>query len=417
MDGLNILADENIPLAGELFGSLGSVVTAPGRQVDEDFPGLDRFDVLAIRSVTRITRALVDRARRARVIATATIGADHIDAAYIREANARRACPISVLSAPGSNAESVADYILYALMHVTAGRDRPLSAMSIGIVGHGNCGSRVARRAEAFGMHVLRCDPPLAEREAGFVSDGLDETLAADFVSLHVPLTREGESAHPTWQMIGPAELARMRPSGFLLNASRGAVVDSAALVAALTDGTIAGVVLDVYEGEPEPAPALIEGAAIVTPHVAGYAVEAKRRGATVIYEGTCRVLGLEPMDTAPLLLRGFRPPAGARIEFTIGDGGDAAADRAVRGLLGAIHDIGATSRELKATLGREDRGGMFDAMRRNYERDYARHELALYQVGFYDSVDDGLRAAILRRLAGFGMCAAERPHYVLAAR
>jgi DNA-binding response OmpR family regulator len=153
---MKILVDENIPLARELFGPLGEVVMVRGRDVDENTPGLETFDALAIRSVTNVTPALVDRAVRARLIGTATIGTDHIDVAYIARANAARRNPISVVSAPGSNADSVADYVLYALAYLTGQQGEPLSERTLGIIGCGNCGRRVAKRAAGFGMEVLR---------------------------------------------------------------------------------------------------------------------------------------------------------------------------------------------------------------------------------------------------------------------
>jgi erythronate-4-phosphate dehydrogenase len=424
---MRILVDANIPLAEELFGALGDVTLAPGREVTADFPGLDGFDILAIRSVTKVNGALLDRAAGLRLLATATIGTDHIDLDAVREAGRRRRQPITVISAPGSNAESVADHIWYALAYLTRDARAPFAGMTLGIVGHGNCGSRVARRAAGFGMKVLRHDPPLAEREPDFSSDPLDDVLAADFVTLHVPLTKADESENPTFHMIGTAELARMRLRAYLLNSSRGAVVDSAALIKALKTGAIAGAVLDVYEGEPEPVPELISLPVLATPHIAGYAVEAKRRGATAIYEQICSVLGVEPQDTRPLLMRGFDPRKGVEVRFG-SDGpltsGERPADRAlladdaVRRLLAAVHDVAAVSRELKATLSLERRGKVFDKMRRDYESEYARHELACYRVGCDDTVGPELRAEIEKRLAGFGIVITEdSPDYVLTLR
>ncbi|GAG07295.1 unnamed protein product, partial [marine sediment metagenome] len=190
--GMLIFADENIPLAAELFGSLGDMRLMNGREIDEHCNGIEKVDVLAIRSVTRITPALVERAKNLKVIGTATIGTDHIHTRSIRETERTGKRPITVISAPGSNAESVADYIWYALAYLTRDEAEPLRNKSIGIVGYGNCGSRAARRAAGFGMKVLRNDPPLEERDNSFVSDPLQEVLQADFVSLHVPLTREG---------------------------------------------------------------------------------------------------------------------------------------------------------------------------------------------------------------------------------
>lgn len=415
---MKILVDQNIPLARELFGSLGKITLVSGRDVAEGYAGLEEFDALAIRSVTRVTPALVDRAVNAKVIGTATIGTDHIDVGYIREANRSRKNPITVLSAPGSNADSVADHVWFALASLTHERGEPLSGGSLGIIGHGNCGSRVARRAEGFGMETFRYDPPLAERDPSFQSDSFEDTIAADFVTLHVPLTRAGESRHPTHHMIGAAQIARMRPTACLINTSRGDVVDSGALVQALTRGSIGGAVLDVYEGEPEPREELIRLPILATPHVAGYAVEAKRRGAIVVHEQMCRGFGLEPQDTRPLLMRGFRPEIGVSVEFGASGSPEAAADAAVRALLARIYDIRATSEELKRTLDRPARGAAFDRMRKDYDVDYGRHELGVYRVGFDDSVGAELRRKVEMRLRGFGCrIVDEGPNYILRVR
>jgi erythronate-4-phosphate dehydrogenase len=414
---VKILADQNIPLARELFGPLGEVVLAPGREVDADFPGLEEFDAMAIRSVTRVTADLIARAARLKALGTATIGTDHIDMACIERANRSRRRPIAVFSAPGSNADSVADYVLHALAHLTRDSAEALEGRSLGVIGCGNCGSRVARRAEAFGMRVVRCDPPRAEREAEFASAPFEEALAADFVTLHVPLTREGESPYPTHHMVGEAELNLMKPGAVLLNTARGGVVDSDALIEGFEGGSIRDAVLDVFEGEPAPPEELIRLPAIATPHVAGYAVESKRRGAVVIYEQICRALGEEPRETQSLLMRAFEPPSGEPVRFDAGGAPALSADNAVRAFMAATHDIGAVSRELKDTLGSPRRGELFDAMRRDYERRHGRHELSVYRVGFDASVGEGLRGLVERRLRGLGVAVeTESPHHVLSA-
>ncbi len=413
---MKILVDENIPLACELFGELGEVTLVKGRDVDEDYPGLAEFDALVIRSVTKVTPAVVDRAKKAQVIGTATIGTDHIDLAYIEQANAKRATHLTVFSAPGSNAESVADYVWYVLLWLTRDDPGALQDRTLGIIGHGNCGSRVARRAEGFGMRILRNDPPLAERDPQFRSDLFEETIRAEFVTCHVPLTHKGESAHPTHHMIDAEALAAMRQDAYLLNCSRGGVVDSQALMAALRRDAVAGAALDVFEGEPEPDEDLLRLPDLVTPHIAGYAVEAKKRGAAVIYQSICRLLGVPARDTLPLLMGGFAPQKGVAVPFEAADDAEAGADRAVRALLGSIYDIEATSRELKSTVGSARRGELFDAMRKNYVRDYGRRELASYSVACGESVPARLRFGIEARLRGFGVAVGSDPHFILKA-
>lgn len=434
---MKILVDENIPLAADLFGTLGEMQLAPGRAITPDLPGLDRVEVMAIRSVTPITRELLLKTPRLRAIGTATIGTDHIDMAAVEEAARCHGHPIRVFSAPGSNADSVADYVFYAIFHLTQGQT--LAGRSIGVVGVGNCGSRVARRAAALGMTVLPHDPPRAEAESGFRSLPIDEVVRADFVTFHVPLTRPGAGKHPTYHMINRELLAKMRRDSFLLNACRGAVADTADLVEVLRSRRIAGAVLDVYEGEPEPSAELIRLAAIATPHIAGYSIEGKRRGTIVIYRDICRALGLpERADAIGLMSKGLSAPRGVELPFPLCSDEGLTAEYALRALAAATHDIGACSEELKATLGKPDRGRLFDAMRRNYDRQYGRRDLSSYSVGIRipptrraaglpDTLCDpasnaeappALRRAIERCLDGFGVAVLRpgggEPNFVL---
>ena len=409
-----IIADENIPLARELFGRLGKVRTVHGRDINENLPDIEKAEVLAIRSVADITPALIDAAPNVRVIGTATIGTDHIDMDYIEEVNQSRDKPITVFSAPGSNADSVADYIWLALCHLTQGEDVPFSDKSIGIIGVGNCGSRVAKRAEGFGMKVLRNDPPREEQESDFRSDSLEEALQADVVTLHVPLTREGESKYPTYHMIAAEQVDMLRTDAVFMNACRGSVVKSGDLVERLHSDGASSAVLDVYEGEPAPPEELVKLPAISTPHIAGYAVEAKRRGAAVIYRATCQALGVKTGPVEEFLSGDFSPPSGEVVEFDGSGAPDPAADSAVRELFARIHDITEVSDSLKSTVGRDDRGAVFDRLRKEYGQG-ARHELSAYRVGLSDEMDSELREGIECRLAGFGVDVVEEDaHYIL---
>mgnify|MGYP006287088533 CR=1 FL=1 len=408
------IADENIPLARELFGRLGRVRTVHGRDINENLPGIEKAEVLAIRSVADITPSLVDAAQNVRVIGTATIGTDHIDMDYIEEANRTRARPITVFSAPGSNADSVADYIWLALCHLTRGGGVPFSEKSMGIIGVGNCGTRVADRAEGFGMKVLLNDPPREEQEANFRSDPLEEALQADIVTLHVPLTREDESKYPTYHMIASQQLEAMQGDATFMNACRGAVIKSGDLIDRLRGENGLAAVLDVYEGEPAPPEELVKLPPLATPHIAGYAMEAKRRGAAVIYRATCQALGVKTGPVEELLSGDFSPPSQELVEFDPSGGLDLAADNAVRELFARIHDITEISDSLKSTLDCDDRGAAFDQLRKEYGQG-ARHELSAYRVGLSDEMDSELREGIQRRLTGFDMeVVKEGANYVL---
>lgn len=276
-----IVADHNIPFVQEMYAGVAELRTADGHGIT---PQLVRdADILLVRSVTPVTRELLDGSR-VRFVGTATIGHDHVDCAYLE------ARSITFVSAPGSNANSVAEYVSAALLEAADQLGWTLAGKTIGVIGVGNVGRRVVPKAEALGLKVLKNDPPLqrATGDRSYVS--LDEALTADIVTCHVPLTRTGQD--PTHHMINAERMLRMRPGTLLLNSSRGAVVDGAALKANIRSGRLSSV-LDVWEGEPKIDAELLEEALIGTPHIAGYSTEGKTNGSIMLYEAVCRHLGI----------------------------------------------------------------------------------------------------------------------------
>jgi len=227
-----------------------------------------------------------------RFVGSATIGTDHVDRAHLRA----RGIPFA--HASGSNADSVADYVVGALLAIAGRQGGALRHQTVGIVGCGNIGDRLARRLPALGAHVLRNDPPLARaaekegRPHEYVP--LDAVLEkADVVTLHVPLTMDGPD--PTHHLVDAAFLAHLKEGAWLLNTSRGPVVDGEAVLAARRRGTLAAAVLDVWENEPTPDPALVDAVDVATPHIAGYAYDGKVRGTGMLYEALCEQLGVTP--------------------------------------------------------------------------------------------------------------------------
>ena len=216
---LRIIADENIPFAREAFEPLGTLTLVKGRER----PPVENADALIVRSVTKVTPDLLDGSP-VRFVGTATIGMDHIDTGYLHDSG------IGFASAPGSNAESVAEYVTAALLVHARDKGITLAGKSIAVIGVGNVGSRVVNKCRALGMTVLKNDPPLAEKTGDSSFLKLDDVIGADFVTFHVPLTREGR--WPTWHMAGPELLGEMK--GVLINTSRGSVVDGTALENAL---------------------------------------------------------------------------------------------------------------------------------------------------------------------------------------
>jgi erythronate-4-phosphate dehydrogenase len=167
-----------------------------------------------------------------------------------------------------------------------------LDTLTLGVVGVGNVGSKVAEVGRAFGMRVLLNDPPRARAEGGEAFTDLDTLLReSDIVTVHVPLTRGGGDA--TWHLFDAARLERMRPSQILINSSRGPVVDNAALKDALHKGALKAAVLDVWEGEPDIDIELLGLLDIATPHIAGYSADGKANGTTMSVRYLASKLGL----------------------------------------------------------------------------------------------------------------------------
>ncbi|MGA0587641.1 4-phosphoerythronate dehydrogenase PdxB [Dyella sp. KRB-257] len=357
---MKILVDENMPLARELFADFGEVVTRPGRGLS---PGDVRdADVLLVRSVTRVDPSLL-AGSRVRFVGTATIGTDHVDVDWLR------ARGIAFASAPGCNAMSVVDYVSSALLELADRHGLPLSGRRAGIVGLGNVGSRLRTRLLAMGLEVLGCDPPLADGGRTGLVD-LDAIAGCDIVSFHTPLVCDG--AHPTRHLADAAFLARLKPGAILINTARGAVVDNAALLAALQRRNDLHAVLDVWEGEPRLDRRLAARVDLATPHIAGYSYDGRLRGTWMLYEAFCAFLGRAPAATLDALV-----PATARCVLDIAQ----LAPRRALDLVRATWRIADDDAALRATLEADEdaRAAAFDRLRKQYplRREFATVELA----------------------------------------
>jgi len=348
---MKILADENIPYVREAFASLGEVAAVSGRAISPE--RVRGTDMLLVRSITKVNAALLDGSA-VRFVATATIGEDHVDKAYLASRG------IAFASAPGSNAGSVCQYVSAALLRIAERYALDLSRLKLGIVGVGNVGSRVDRAARAMGMTTVLNDPPLARQTGDARYRPLDEIFDCDIVTLHVPLTKEGPDA--TYHLANDAFFRRLKTGAIFINSSRGAVADGKAILRALDDGRLRACVLDVWEGEPDIDVALLERVFIGTPHIAGYSFDGKVNGTRQIHEAACRFLGVEPgWDATPLL----PAPECPRVSV------DGASPSAVRDAVRAVYDImlddAAMRQLLDAPAG--DRPRLFDRLRKEYPR------------------------------------------------
>lgn len=290
---LSIVVAENIPYAKEAFSGLGSTTVLARDQITPQT--IRDADVLIVRSTTKVTRSLLEGSK-VKFVGTATIGIDHVDLDFLQERK------ITFASAPGSNANSVSEYITEVLLMLAREKGKPLSQSVLAIVGVGNVGSRVAKKAEALGMTVLRNDPPKARETNDPIYLAQEEALArADHVTFHVPLTRSGPDR--TEGMINSRLLKLIRPGATLINTSRGPISVEKDMLNALSDKTLSHLVLDVWQGEPEVDPATLERVFLGSPHIAGHAFDAKVKGTRMMYEAVCKWAGHEPdFDFAPLL-------------------------------------------------------------------------------------------------------------------
>lgn len=350
---MQIVADENIPLLDAFFAGVGSLRRLPGRQISRT--DLQQAEVLLVRSVTRVDRALLE-GTAVRFVGTCTIGTDHLDLDWLASAG------IQVVSAPGCNARGVVEYVLSCLLTLGERTATDWCSRRVGIVGVGEVGGRLYATLQGLGVECLLCDPLRAERgESGFVT--LDQLIAeADVLSLHVPLTRSG--THATRHLLDTARLSALRPCAWLINSSRGPVIDNAALLSCLQQRPDLQVVLDVWAHEPEVDPQLAARCALATPHIAGYSLDGKLRGSEMIYRALCQYL----QQPAPLSLAQLAPDSGhTRLQVADSSEADWLLTRALRWVYDVRDDDARMRAMLSQATDTAQRRAGFDRLRKDY--------------------------------------------------
>jgi erythronate-4-phosphate dehydrogenase len=401
---MKIVADGNIPFVRECFSSIGEVEIVGGREITREV--VADAEALLVRSITAVNEGLLSGSK-VRFVATATIGFDHVDVEYLRRRN------IGFAPAPGSNANSAAEYVIAALLEVGQENNVELEGKSIGIIGVGNVGSRVARKCEALGMDVRLNDPPLQRyksdspkgqeghrefesallRVEKFIGKSeflpIEELFECDFITLHTPLTFEG--ADKTHHLADDRFFRSLREGCVFVNASRGGVVDSGALKRGILGGRLGAVVLDVWENEPDIDVELLRMVDIGTPHIAGYSLDGKIAGMIMIYEAACAYFGVG----AEHRIEDFLPEAGVpelRVNAAAGS-----EHEALMGAVRGVYDIRRDDVGLREI--RECRAGkageFFDNLRKEYP---VRREFVNTRV-----VLEGACESLSRKLAGIG--------------
>ncbi|MFA7288152.1 MAG: 4-phosphoerythronate dehydrogenase [Melioribacteraceae bacterium] len=310
---MNIIVDENINFGKEAFSTLGEVTLVPGRKLTNEM--IKTGDALIVRSITKVNKELLEGSN-IKFVGTATIGTDHVDKTYLTENN------IEFADAAGCNSQSVTEYVLAAISHIYNKNVLPLSVKgignsidktisksigiigedivgkSIGIIGVGNIGSKVAQLFSSFGLRVVKNDPPLQRKSGSNEYSSIEEALACDIITCHVPLNFSGEDK--TYHLIDEARLSQLKPGTLLINSSRGPVVDNNALLKRLQTKKDIFTVLDVWETEPNINTDLMEITDIASAHIAGYSYEGKVNGTTIIYNKLCQFLGIPPVYKVP---------------------------------------------------------------------------------------------------------------------
>lgn len=283
---MKIVIDNAIPFIRGVFEPYADVVY---EQADLIGPETVRdADALIVRTRTKIDAALLEGSS-VKIVATATIGTDHIDLPWCDEHG------ILVRNAAGCNAGGVAQYVFSGLYGAASRNAISLDGFTIGIVGVGNVGRRVQTMATSLGFKVLKNDPPREEVEGPFEFTPLDELLKkSDVVTMHVPLNET------TRHMADREFFKKMKKGAFFINAARGEIVDEQALKEAIP--RLGPVILDTWEHEPQIDRELMDMVAIATPHIAGYSYQGKQNGTAAAVRAIAHYFGIDP-------LKEFFPP------------------------------------------------------------------------------------------------------------
>ena len=300
---MKIVADDKIPYLKGVLEPYAEVVYRQGRAIAA--ADVADADVLLVRTRTRCDEALL-AGSRVRLVATATIGTDHIDWEWC----ARQG--VEVVSAPGCNAAGVLQWVAAVLAATVGASHADPASVTVGVVGVGHVGSLVARYAQAWGFRVLCSDPPREQSEGLGEAQGyvpLARLAAeADIVTFHVPFTQQGPFA--TCGLGGAAFFGALKPGAWVLNASRGGVVDEAAWLDALAAGRC-GAGVDTWVHEPDIDRRLLAAARFATPHIAGYSLQGKANATAAVVRAVAQRFGLplaawypeqvHPLDRQPI--------------------------------------------------------------------------------------------------------------------
>ena len=276
---MKLVIDDACYAYDEIFSQFGEITTIPGRSIDK--ASVQDADVLIVRSRTKVNQALLEGSK-VKFVGSTVAGLDHVDQDYLAKNN------ITFFSAQGCNSMAVAEFVISAIVNLADELDFDYTQKTLGIIGVGNVGSRLAAKAELIGIKTLLNDPPRQDSEnlPNFVD--LDAALSADIVTFHTPLTFDGQ--HPSYRLLNEANFHNINEKTIIFNAARGGVIKEKIWEKTQTMVNI----IDCWENEPNINQNLQECAYWATPHIAGHSVDAKFMGSFMVYEALCDFSGQE---------------------------------------------------------------------------------------------------------------------------
>jgi len=348
---MKIIADQQISHVAQAFSEFAEVTLYNGREITAE--EIHDADVLLVRSVTAINANLLEDSQ-VKFVATATSGLNHVDLDYLRQNN------IGFTHAKGSNARSVAEYVLSSLFVLADQHDFKFKDKTVGIIGCGEVGSRVVELLETIGVKTIMNDPPLKAESGNEQYRDLHEVFSADIITLHVPLTKDGPC--PTLNLLDEKFLSQLNDNVILLNTARGGVINEAALKHHLACHKDMKVVLDVWEDEPDIDLELLTQIDIGTPHIAGYSADGKIHATEMVFKSICEFFKLD-YKWNPI----FELPAVNSLELPLGSELDD--QDAIQMAILASYDVRSDSASLRllSEISIEQRSHYFDELRKNY--------------------------------------------------
>lgn len=359
---MKIVADQNIPLLHEFFADIGNVVSLPGREITRN--DLVDCSILIVRSITPVNQALLD-GTPVKFVGTCTIGVDHIDTDYLDQQG------IIWANAPGCNANAVVQYVFSAMAALMPDWQHK----TIGIIGCGSIGKRLHRRFKQLDVKVKCHDPFLnSTQQDDLVS--FEEVLNSDVISCHTPLTKTGE--HPTYHLLNKHAYQKIPAGSLIINSCRGGVLDEQALLEIQPEKQFK-LAIDVWENEPELNFTFLDKVQIATPHIAGYTLEGRENGTSMVYQALVQFLGIQGQDINTVVTNDVVP-----WQATTRD--DMSREEYLNSVLLSCYPMYDDDESLRK--GKENRapeqtfGQYFDHLRKNYphRREYTHYDFPLWQ-------------------------------------